>query len=53
MTTTIAYYAALNGEKIEKMESTYEGDLTRKSILKSIIPFLRFTTWSRSLFRLM
>ena len=27
MTTTIAYYAALNGIKIKKMESTYKGDL--------------------------
>lgn len=27
MTTTIAYYAALNGHTIKKMESTYDGDL--------------------------
>lgn len=33
MTTTIAYYAALNGEKIEKMESTYEGDLNLQGLL--------------------
>lgn len=33
MTTTIAYYAALNGEKIEKMESTYEGDLNLQGFL--------------------
>ena len=33
MTTTIAYYAALNGEKIEKMESTYEGDLDLQGLL--------------------
>ena len=33
MTTTIAYYAALNGETIEKMESTYEGDLDLQGLL--------------------
>jgi len=33
MTTTFAYYAALNGEKIEKMESTYEGDLNLQGLL--------------------
>ncbi len=33
MTTTVAYYAALNGEKIEKMESTYEGDLNLQGLL--------------------
>lgn len=27
MTTTIAYYAALNGQEIKKMESSYKGDL--------------------------
>jgi len=27
MTTTIAYYAALNGYEIKKMESTYKGHL--------------------------
>lgn len=27
MTTTIAYYSALNGQEIEEMSSTYEGDL--------------------------
>ncbi len=27
MTTTLAYYAALNGHVISKMESSYEGDL--------------------------
>jgi uncharacterized OsmC-like protein len=33
MTTTIAYYAALNGQTIEKMESTYEGDLDLQGLL--------------------
>ena len=27
MTTTIAYYSALNGQKIEEISSTFEGDL--------------------------
>ena len=33
MTTTVAYYAALNGDKIDKMESTYEGDLNLQGLL--------------------
>ena len=33
MTTTLAYYAALNGETIEKMESTYEGELDLQGLL--------------------
>ncbi len=33
MTTTIAYYAALNGHVIKKMESTYKGDLNLQGIL--------------------
>ena len=32
-TSTIAYYAALNEEKIEKMESAYEGDLNLEGLL--------------------
>lgn len=32
MTTTIAYYAALNGYTIEKMESTYKGKLDLQGI---------------------
>lgn len=32
MTTTIAYYAALNGIKIEKMESTHKGDLDLRGL---------------------
>lgn len=32
MTTTIAYYAALNGYEIEEMESTYEGELDLQGI---------------------
>ena len=32
MTTTIAYYAALNGHKIKKMESTYDGELDLQGI---------------------
>lgn len=33
MTTTIAYYSALNNQKIEKMSSTYEGDLDLQGLL--------------------
>ena len=33
MTTTIAYYAALNGIKIEKMDSTYKGVLDLQGFL--------------------
>ena len=32
MTTTIAYYAALNGYTIEKMESTYKGKVDLQGI---------------------
>lgn len=32
MTTTIAYYAALNGHEIKKMESTYKGKLDLQGI---------------------
>lgn len=32
MTTTIAYYAALNGHSIEKMESSYTGELDLQGI---------------------
>ncbi len=32
MTTTIAYYAALNGHKIEKMDSSYKGTLDLRGI---------------------
>jgi uncharacterized OsmC-like protein len=32
MTTTIAYYSALNGIKIEKMESDYKGELDLQGI---------------------
>jgi uncharacterized OsmC-like protein len=32
MTTTIAYYAALNGIKIERMESDYKGDLDLRGL---------------------
>ncbi len=32
MTTTIAYYAALNGQEIEEMSSTYEGDLDLRGL---------------------
>ncbi|WP_237758316.1 OsmC family protein [Legionella londiniensis] len=33
MTTTIAYYAALNGHKIEKMESEFKGELDLQGLL--------------------
>jgi len=33
MTTTIAYYAALNGYEIKKMESTYKGKLDLQGLL--------------------
>lgn len=33
MTTTIAYYAALNGHKIKKMDSTYKGELDLQGLL--------------------
>lgn len=32
MTTTIAYYSALNGHEIKKMDSTYEGDLDMQGL---------------------
>lgn len=32
MTTTIAYYAAMNGIKIEKMESEFKGDLDLRGL---------------------
>ena len=32
MTTTVAYYAALNGIKIQKMESTYKGQLDLRGL---------------------
>ncbi|HXV28622.1 MAG TPA: OsmC family protein [bacterium] len=32
MTTTIAYYAALNGHTIKKMESEYKGDLDMRGL---------------------
>jgi len=33
MTTTIAYYAALNGYEIEKMDSNFKGDLDLQGLL--------------------
>lgn len=33
MTTTIAYYAALNGYEIQKMESDYKGELDLRGLL--------------------
>ena len=33
MTTTIAYYAALNNHEIKKMESTYKGELDLQGLL--------------------
>jgi uncharacterized OsmC-like protein len=40
MTTTIAYYAALNGYKIEKMSSSYRGELDLQGIF-NLDPLVR------------